>query len=157
MAISVESANLVRQKTRMITRNPGVFYGLKALFLHLAANKGNPDLKLGVIDGYATASDGTNGDDNVLSDGACTLYAIYLNKTGTTATYFKATNHATTSTTDGTQAIALAVTAADEELHLYPDGKAFSTGFTYTENTSATGHTGNLLADRIDGFAILGA
>jgi hypothetical protein len=162
VTFATQSANLVRQKAMQVcnttgTRNPAVFYGLKALFLYLA-QAGNPDLQYAVISGHATASDHGNDDDNVISAQACTLYAIYLRKTGSTATYFKITDHATTSTTDGTQAIGLKMTASGaEELHTYPNGKAFASGMTWTENTTGTAGTGNLLADRIDGFVILGA
>lgn len=158
MALTLQSANLVRQKTFMINRNAGVFYALKALFLHLAANKGNPDLKIVNVDGGATASDGGNTASQVVSDSACTVYAIYLKKTGATATWFKVTNHASTATTDGTEDFSYKLTTASEEdLFLFPSGRALSTGLTYTEDTTATGSTLNLLANRIDGFIIVGA
>ena len=61
------NANAVRQTTYMATRNPGVYYALKALFLHLAANKGNPDLTYKNISALTNASDGTNSNDQVLT------------------------------------------------------------------------------------------
>lgn len=158
MALTTQSANLVRQKTYMINRNPGIFYALKALFLHLAANKGNPDLFLKNIDGTYSSSDGGNNASQVLVDAACTLYAIYLKKTGATAVSFKASNSATTAGTDGTQALGFIITTASEEnLYLFPTGHAFATGLTVTENTTATGSTLTLLANRLDGFVIVGA
>lgn len=151
-----ESANLVRQKTNMITRTPGVFYALKALFLHLAANKGNPDLTYKNIDPYTNASDGTNSDDQVIAAAATTLYAVYLKKgTGSTANYFKMTNHATTSTTDGTQDFGYKITtAAEENLFLFPNGHSLSAGLTIAQNTAATGATNSLLVDCCSGFVI---
>lgn len=158
MAISTQNANLVRQKTFMINRNPGVFYALKALFLHLAANKSNPDLQLVNIDGGATASDSGNTANQVVANAACTLYCVYLKKTGATGTWFKLTDNATTATTNGGADLSQKVTTANEEvLFLYPTGHAMANGITYTEDTTATGSTLNVLANRIDGFVILGA
>lgn len=158
MALSTQSANLVRQKTYMINRNPGIFYALKGLFLHLASNKGNPDLQLVNVDGGATASDGGNTANQVVANVACTLYAIYLKKAGATATWFKATDNATTATTNGGQDVSLVVTLKAEELLLqYPTGHSMVNGITITENTSATGSTLNVLANRIDGYIILSA
>lgn len=152
-----ESAGLVRQKTYMSTRGSGIYYALKALFMHLAANKGNPDLTYTNIVGYTNASDGTNSDDNVIAAAACTLYAIYLQKnSGSTANYFKVTNHATTSTTDGTQDLGYKITtAAEENLFLFPNGHSLSAGLTVAQNTAATGATNSLLVDVCDGFVIL--
>lgn len=158
MALVTESAGRVRQKTYMINRNAGVFYALKALFLHLAANKGNPDLFIKNIDGAVGTSDGGNTASQVLVDAACTVYAVYLKKTGATATWFKATNHASTATTDGTEDFSYKLTtAAEEDLFLFPSGRALATGLTITTNTTATGSTLALLANRIDGFVIVGA
>jgi hypothetical protein len=152
------SANLARQKTFMINRNPGVFYALKALFLHLAANRGNPDLYFKNIDGLVNASDGGNSNDQVIVDGPCTVYAIYIKKTGSTAAFFKATNHAATAQTNGTQDLGYKMTTSGEEnLWLFPNGHALSTGLVVSSNTTATGATASLQADRIDGFAIVSA
>lgn len=158
MALTTESAGRVRQKTNAITRNAGVFYALKALFLHLASNKGNPDLFYKNIDGTYSASDGGANASQVLVDAACTLYAVYLKKAGSTAVYFKATNHASTATTDGTEDLSYKITTlAEEDLFLFPSGRAFATGLTVTENTTATGSTLTLAANRLDGFVIVGA
>lgn len=158
MALTTVSANLVRQKTYMINRNAGIFYALKALFLHLAANKGNPDLFLKNIDGAVNASDGSNTTSQVLVDAACTLYAVYLKKSGSTVTWFKATDHASTATTNGGADITVRLTVSGaEDLLLFPTGKILANGLTVTENTTATGSTGELLANRIDGFVIVGA
>jgi hypothetical protein len=151
-----ENANLVRQKTRMSTKNPGVFYALKALFLHLAANKGNPDLTYMNIDPYYNASDGTNSDNQAIAAAATTLYAIYLKKgTGSVANYFKGTNHASTGTTDGTQDLGYCITTANEEnLFLFPNGHSLSAGLTISQNTAATGATNSLLVNCCSGFVI---
>lgn len=159
MALVLQSANLVRQKTFMINRSPGVFYALKSLFLHLAANKGNPDLKIVFVDGTATASDGGNVLSQVVSDSACTLYAIVIKKSGATLTSFKVSDSATTAATDGTQAISTNITTlADEYVYLYPTGKAMANGLTYTETiTGGTTATQNVKANAVYGFIIVGA
>ena len=161
MAFVTQAAQLVRQKTFMVNRNAGVFYALKALFLHLAANKGNPDLKLVNIDGTATASDGGNVLSQVVADAACTLYAIYLKKTGTVLTAFKLTDAAVTAKTDGTATqvfTSYMTTANDEYLALFPTGKALTVGAVYTETlTDGITATQNLKANAINGFIIVGA
>lgn len=166
MALTLQAANLVRQKAYHAA---GIVSGsvaiaqanyaiLKAVFGHIAAVLNNPDLKIVYVDGGATASDGGNTASQVVSDAACNIYAILLKKTGSTATSFKVTNHASTATTDGTQSLGYILTAAGEtNLFVFPNGHAMSTGVVYTEDTTATGSTLNLLANRIDGFIIVGA
>lgn len=166
MALTTESAGRVRQKayysvygngTTTLPNSPFNFYAIKALFLHLAANKGNPDLFYKNIDGAYSSSDGGNNASQILVDAACTLYAVFLRKRGTTETIFKGSNHASTAGTDGTQDLSFALTAAGSELIVYPDGRALSTGLTVTENTTRTGSTLTLLANRLDGFVIVSA
>ena len=166
MALVTESAGRVRQKafestygigTTTIPVSPFNYYALKSFFLHLAANKGNPDLFYKNIDGAYNSSDGGNNVSQILLDAAATLYAVFLRKRGTTETILKGSNNATTAATDGTQELAFAMTAAGTELIFYPDGRALATGLTVTEDTTRTGSTLTLLANRIDGFVIIGA
>lgn len=163
---TTESAGRVRQKaylavygngTTTVPNSPFNFYALKAFFLHLAANKGNPDLRYVNVDGVYSSSNGGNNASQVLVDGPCTLYAVFLKKTGATETIFKASNNTTTAGTDGTQDLAMALTAAGTEFVFYPDGRAYATGFTVTENTTRTGSTLTLLANKVDGFIIVSA
>lgn len=162
----VESAGKVRQKayaavygngTTTLPNSPFNFYAMKAFFLHMAANKSNPDLRYTNIDGAVNSSDGGNTADQILVDGPCTLYAVFLRKRGTTETIFKGTNHASTAGTNGTQDLAFALTAAGTMVAVYPDGRALSIGLTVTEDTTRTGSTLTLLANRIDGFIIISA
>lgn len=168
MAVAPVNANIARQKaynfvyaaspaTLGTIDSPFNFYAVKALFLHLAVNKNNPDLQFIPIDGAFSSSDGGANASQVLVAGASTLYAVFLRKRGTTETIFKASNNATTAATDGTQDLAFALTAAGTEVIVYPDGRALATGLTVTENTTRTGSTLTLLANRIDGFVIVGA
>lgn len=166
MALVTSNANIARQKAYNFvysaspatgSDSPFNFYAVKALFLHLAVNKGNPDLFFKAIDGNFSSSDGGNNASQVLVDAACTLYAIFLRKRGTTETILKGSNHATTAGTDGTQDLAFALTAAGTLVAVYPDGRAESAGLTITENTARTTSTLTLAANRIDGFVIVGA
>lgn len=166
MALVTANANIARQKAynfvyaaspAAASDSPFNFYAVKALFLHLAANKGNPDLFFKAIDGNVGASDGGNTASQVLVDAACTLYAVFLRKKGSTETILKGSNNATTAGTDGTQDLAFALTVAGTEVVVYPDGRALSAGLTVTTNTTRTGSVLTLLANRIDGFVIVGA
>lgn len=158
MAVTPVNALQARQKALLSTRSPGVFYVLKSLFLHMAANQGNPDLLYVTIDGLVNSSDSGNTASQVIADAPCKLYALWLKKSGSTATFFKVTNHASTATTDGTQDFGYKMTTASEEnAWCFPTGHAFSTGIVVTEDTTATGSTLTLAANRIDGFAIIGA
>lgn len=163
---TTESAGKVRQKayaatygtsTSTVPVSPFDFYAVKAFFLHIAANKGNPDLRYVNIDGVFSSSDGGANASQVLVDGPCTLYVVYLRKTGATETIVKISNHATTAGTDGTQDLAFALTAAGTEFVVYPDGRAESAGLTATENTTRTGSTLTLKANKVDGFVIVSA
>lgn len=164
MALTTQSANLVRQRTYMITLSPGIFYGLKAIFLHLAANRGNPDLQYVPIDGTYSSSDGGANASQVLANVACHLYVIYGKKLGTIVNWLKFTDNATTATTNGGADISFAITnlttassAADDFLWVWPQGHTFLNGITMTENTTATGSTLTLKANRVDGFVIISA
>jgi hypothetical protein len=166
MALVLESAGKVRQKaynavygngTTTLPNSPFNFYAMKALFLHLAANKGNPDLFYKNIDGAYSSSDGGNTASQVLVDAALTLYAVFLRKRGSTETIVKGSANSTTAGTNGTQDLAFALTAAGSVLIVYPNGRAIASGLTITENTTRTGSTLTLLADRVDGFVIVGA
>lgn len=158
MALSLESANKVRQKTRMFNLNPGVFYGLKALFLHLAANKGNPDLQFVPFSGTEVASDGSNAD-KVIADAACKIYAFYAKKRATaTATWFKGQDHASAATPTDPTYLREFNESGQVVFELYPDGYAQGTGWTVEQSTDdITGSTRTLAADSVDGFYILGA
>ena len=160
MSLSLQNANLPRQKTYMINRNPGVFYELKALFLHLAANKGNPDLQLVNLDGTFLASDGGNNANQVIADSPCTLYAIYGKKFGTVATWLKYNDSATVTVGDGSDTATVKwsnATAGEERLFTFPVGQVYANGIAVAENTTALATTKTLKANRIDGFFLIGA
>ena len=166
MAVALQSPNLVWQKVKNALSNIQVagvganpasqnaFLDLKA---YLSQDKRNPQLQFLPIDGTYNSSDGGNNVSQVLIAGACTIYAIYLKKSGTVETIVKYSNNATTAATDGTQDGAIAATAAGDVFEIYPDGRALATGFTLTEDTTRTTATLTLLANQMSGFAIVGA
>lgn len=159
MALSTESANKVWQRVFIALRgaNEASTRIFKELKQYLATQKGNPQLQFVSINGFTTASDGTATASVVACAGACTLYGLYLKHSGTTACWFKGSNNATTAASDGTQVIAeTSAVDKDEICRIWPNGKALSAGLTTTQQTTATGSTQTLNANRFDGFVILG-
>jgi hypothetical protein len=160
MALSLESSNRVWQRVAIALRgaNEASAQQFKELKKYLATQKGNPQLQFVAINGAVNSSDSGNTASQVLANAPCTLYALYLKKaSGATAVWFKGKNHASTATTDGTQEIAEQSAIANEEIvRAYLTGKALSAGLTVTEDTTATGSTLTLLANRFDGFVIIG-
>lgn len=155
-----QSAVKVRQKafqggisnaTTTLLRSPGIFYALKALFLHLATNKSNPDLFLDYLPGSSNEG---------LVNGACTLYALYLKKGAVaTAAYYKLSNHATVVQADS-QVIIEAHTAGEEVFVMWPDGKTFTTGIaagSYTAYDGSNVTTASTATHQLSGWAIVGA
>jgi len=158
-ALTVISANLVRQALYngwsslggSVTRSSEVFYAIKALFLHLAANKGNPDLELKYL---------TSGANSTLVDSACSLYAVIAKKgTNATASYLKVSNHATQVQADSDVILKSAV-AGEEFVVLYPNGLAFSTGIaagSYTAYDGSNATTPSTATHNFYGYLIVGA
>lgn len=158
-ALTTQNANLVRQKlynassalSGSVTRSSEVFYAIKALFLHLSANKNNPDLELKVL---------TSGANSTLVDSACTLYAVIAKKgTNATASYLKVSNHATQVQADSDIILKSAV-AGEELVLMYPNGLAFSTGIaagSYTGYDGANATTPSTATHNFYGFLIVGA
>ncbi len=166
MALSLQNANLVWQKVKnalsaINVASKGASPATQGAFLdlkfYLSQDKRNFNLQFVPIDGTINSSDGGATAAQVLANAACTLYAIYLFKSGATETIFKGSNNATTAGTNGTQDLAIAATAAGDIFEIYPDGRALSNGLTVTENTDRTGSTLTLLANQASGFAIIGA
>lgn len=160
MALATESANRVWQRVAIALRgaNEASQQQFKALKMYLATQAKNPQLQYVSINGLVNSSDSGNTVSQILLAGAGTLYALYLKKaSGATAVWFKGSNSATTAATDGTQVIAEhSATASEEIVRTFITGKALSAGLTVTEDTTATGATLTLLANRFDGFVILG-
>lgn len=161
MALTLESPNRVWQRVAIALRgsNEATQGQFKALKQYLATQKGNPQLQYVSINGLTNSSDSGNTAAQILLAGAGTLYALYLKKAaGATACWFKGSDNATTPATDGTQVIAEhSAQASAEIVRIFVTGKTLASGLTVTEDTTATGSTLTLLANRFDGFAILGS
>jgi hypothetical protein len=166
MAVSVQNANLVRQKaynavysplgSSTSAVSPYHFYAIKAFFLHWAANKGNLDLQ---FIPYSAEQAVTNpGVD--LTTGAGTLYVWYAKArrtTGTTASFqalHDAADNALTTTTVATQKINA---VGQQFILVHPNGVAFATSLTISAATAVGGATESSAADATDGFVIVGA
>jgi len=158
-ALSVSNANVARQSLYNMsaelggskTRSSAVFYIMKALFLHLAANKGNPDLELKYQTSGANAS---------IVGGACTMYAIFLKK-GVVATdsYFKLSNHAT-QVQAASEVIVKSSVAGEEFCAVWPNGYALDTGCTsgsYTAYDGANATTASTATHNFYGYVLVGA
>jgi len=137
--------------------NPGAQNAFRVLREYIATQGGNPQLQFIPINGTFSASDGGANASQVLSDTACTVYGFYLKKVGATETIFKGSANATTAGTDGTQKYAFSKTAAGDLAVVYPTGEVTASGLTVTENTTRTGSTLTLVANRFDGFVVIGA
>lgn len=164
MALATQNANLVRQKaynavygystssTRKVS--PGHFYAFKALFLHLASNKGNPDLQFVP---FSASQITTNAGYSPDVD-ACTLYAFYglaRRTSGTTASFIAL--HDATDNTSAAEIVNHINAAGQSFMNLYPDGKPFATEVTVSAATTIGGATESSATDAVDGFLIIGA
>lgn len=154
MALSLESANKVRQKTRAYTRDPMVMYALKSFF-HRHNQKGNADLQLVEIDD----ADITGTDGVVSADAACTVYVVFVRKRGTaTDAYFKLFDSATDDATAGNGRLVLPLLEASEDnIVIFADGLDMATGVVSTSHTAYSTTTDSTAGDAGDGFLIIGA
>lgn len=153
MAVSLQSAGLVRQKTRAITLDPAAFYTLKAFFLYWSSQKQNADLQLiPFTEALADADDGS-----VLLSGASTLYFVYAKKNSSaTDAYLKFYDDATNDGTAGDQILAFPLFLANETVVYWaPQGHAFATGIVVTQHTTSIGVTD--ASEGGSGFVIVGA
>jgi len=154
MALSLQDATFVRQKTRARTRSPFVFYALKAFFLY-HAQRGNAQLQLVDLDD----ADLTGTDGVVAADAPCTLYVVYLKKRGTaTDSYLKLYDDATNDGTAANERVTIATLEASEDhIAVFPQGMTFATGIVATSHTTSNGTTDSTAGDSGDGFLIIGA
>jgi hypothetical protein len=155
MAITLESAGRVRQKTRSLTLDPSVFLALKGFFAYWASNKANADLQLVTMNDADLA--GSNGV--ILADAACSVYVAYIKKRGTTTdSYFKLYDNATVDTTTTEQRLSIALLeASEEQFALFPKGLTMASGVVGTSHTEAQGTSDSTAGDSGDGFIILAA
>ena len=165
MALTTQNANLVRQKaynavygfsktTRLVS--PFHFYAVKALFLHLAANKGNPDLQFAPYTAEQAVTDGGTS----LIGGACTLYAWYglARRTSGTTASFQAIHDAASNAATTTTVVTHKINATNQSfLVVDPDGIALATDAVISAAVAVGGSTESAAADATDGFIIVSA
>ena len=120
---------------------------MKALKSYLVQHGGNP--KLQVI-----AFDELSDTDVVIADASSKLFALVLKKDSTTATFTKATNHASASS-DTAADIVVKTAHVGEVVLTFPKGEPFATGITMQGNTTADGGTGSA-SNGCKGFAVIG-
>jgi hypothetical protein len=168
MALATQNANLVRQKAYNAAQaklgsgnspSPYVWYALKALFLHLAANKGNPDLQFLPFD---PALIDTGADGSVLLSGAGKVYAIYakrVNDVDDTDSFVEVLDDATDNSAPTTDIVATIrfTDASEEALVTFPNGAPFATGIVVSSTTTAGGTTESAATESASGFVIVAA
>jgi hypothetical protein len=153
MALSLERALLVRERTRRFTRKPKIQSALKAFFSYIDQHKRDIDLQF-------VAFSALDDSETVIADAACKVYATYMRKgSGSTVTTFvKETDSATTSSDASSEfRFELAEVGAQEEIVIYFDGAAMASGVTMQGNTTANGGTAAVAVDAVSGFVIIGA
>lgn len=153
MALALESAGKVRQKTRNITLDPVIFYSLKAFFLYWATNKNNADLQWVPF----SEADADDADGTGVVDAACKVHVIYIKKSASdTDNYFKLFDSATVDTTTTEQRIVLPLFIASEsQIWVSNAGLPFAAGVTVTQHTTSEGTTD--ASDGGGGFLIISA
>jgi hypothetical protein len=166
--VVVESAGKVRQKAYNAVYGTGVgtavdsvspyhFYAIKAFFLHMAANKSNPDLQ---YIPYSAEQIIASGGYQPLGAGAATLYVWFMKarrSSATTASFqqiFDATDNTTATATIVTQQINL---TGQQALFVWPNGFPVATEITIAADTTVEGGTESTAALSTDGFLIVGA
>lgn len=172
MSLTTESAIKVRQKaynavygtgtgTSSDSVSPYHFYAIKALFLHLAANKGNPDLQFVPY----SAEQATDPNGTSLVGGACTLYAWFCKGRRTSATtaafetlYDGVVNDSTGDSDPTGDAIAIQLLnlTGQQFLLVHPNGFPVVNDLNIISTTTEGGTTESSAANSSDGFVIVG-
>lgn len=154
MAVSLESANKVRQKTFALAQlDVSAYRALQAFFQYWATHKGNADLQ---VFQFSEAECDAAGGTALLS-GACTVHFIYVKKAASdTNNYFKIFDDATddTTTTDQTYAAPLFI-SGESQVWQSNSGLPLATGIVVTQHTTSEGTTDG--SDGGSGFIIVAA
>lgn len=158
MSLSVENANLVRQKVKIALANahPMTQAAFEAFQKYMATQKGNPDLQF--IPFVGTSIDDAGGQ--VLADAACTVYGVWGKKAATaTDVYLVLLDDATDDSGGATDArLSVAFLESGEEgLLLFPKGLTMAAGVVAKAYTDYDGTTDSSAGDCPDGFIIVGA
>ena len=110
----------------------------------------------GRLDLEVVEFDYLTGTDTVIADVACKIYAILLKKNTTVTAYFKASDHATVSSSTAPE-VELRQTTVKSDLLLFPKALPMTTGFTISSDTTSDGNTGSTAGDGAAGCVLLGA
>lgn len=151
MAVSLESANKVRQKARIFNLDPSAAAALKSFFLYWAQYKGNADLQLFP---FSEADCDAAGGTALLS-GACTVHFVYVKKAASdTNNYFKIYDDATDDTTTTDQIVAMPLFISEEsQVWQSNKGLPLATGIVVTQHTTSEGTSDG--SDGGSGFIIV--
>lgn len=171
MALALESGGRVRQKAYNAVYGTGVgttsdsvspyhFYAIKSFFLHMAANKNNPDLQ---FIPYTAEQSVVTTNGTSLVGGACTLYVWFAKArrtTGTTASFSALWN----GTAGGGDSDPIGDEIAVQRFNLtgqqfmlvHPNGYIVATDLSIVATTAIDGTTESSAADATDGFVIVG-
>jgi len=155
MALSLQSANLVRQKAYNAVNgaNPQAYQALKAFFRYWSVSQANADLQFVPF----AEADADDADGTGLLDAACKVHVFYTKKlAAATANTVKLFNHATADTSATDQTLSLPLDAASQEAwQIYPTGFSHDTGVTVTQHTTIEGSSDG--SDGGNGFIIVSA
>jgi hypothetical protein len=137
-----------KRKALSFTVTPEVQRQIKTFFETMGQLKKNPNLVLIPFDELSST-------EVVISDSACTLYAVLYKKDTATATFSKMTDHASASSDTAAEFVTKQAAIGDTFLS-FPSGVALASGLVMQGNTTADGGTGSS-SDGAKGFAIVGA
>lgn len=156
MALALESANKVRQKTRMYTLDPSIFYALKGFFLYWSTNQANADLQLVP---FSDADVTTAGGFDTGVDAACQINVVYVNKrSNATAAVLKLYDNITGDSITTEQTLSVLLDQSDQDaILIYPQGFSHATGLVIVAHTTVEGTTDTTAGDAGDGFVIISA
>ena len=162
MALSLQAASLVRQKTKMYNLSPAVFYALKAFFLYWATNKGNADLQYIPFSNITSADPGICQATGYSPIGAVTstVHVLYARNDGTgdgTNSFISLHNNTTNTDVDLAFVTGLISDDNDEFLFVSPKGITFGTDLTISAATTNGGATESAAANAANGFVIVAA
>lgn len=155
MALSLENANLVRQKVKiaLADADPSAQNAFMSLLTYYATQKGNPDLQfIAFSEAECDAAGGT-----AKADAANQIIGVYVKKaSAATDNYFKVYDDATDDTTAGDQIIAIPLLHTTEEAwEIHAKGLTMGTGIVVTQHTTSIGVVDG--SDGGNGFIVIKA
>ena len=166
MALTLESAGLVRQKTYMYNLNVFNRKALQAFFHWWSTNKGNANLQFIPFSNSTVASDTSTGGTatdtgwSPIAGVTSTVYVFYAKNDGSGTgidSYVSLVNSTANTTASAFYITGLIAEKNDEFMFVYPNGLVFGTDLTITAVTSLGGATESATGDAVNGFVVVGA